>query len=230
MTAFKAGKDVMVRDFDGGLLIDVASVMLLNYLDMKYIDIATASVSVQKSERTLYKWIKANKKKAGAVRYEGRTPMVSVELLKKDYPFNEVEEATESFQNKKDVAQLSLTANTLEMHQRELNARNDEIKRLLSRKNYTPLWLTLGFVAIIVSVLPMGYLALQAYLRVIEESYAKDIMHLKEISANEIEAQAFTLAEQQKYIQELEDEVKQLEQQAIVPSHYPVRGENHRIQ
>ena len=196
---------------------------------MNYIDIATAIARTGKSDKTLRNWVKSHDKIAGAVKREGKLVMISVELLKKDYPFLHAENEPKSFQKQKEVAQLSITANTLEMHQRELQARNDEIKLLLERKSKAPIWIVIGFVCLLVALWLVfdGYRdeqqkANEEKIATLKESFKREMDGYLQGAQSQINALTYQLKTVENYISKSETS-----QEKVIRS---LERENQRLQ
>ena len=152
---------------------------------MQYIDIATAIVKTGKSDKTIRNWIKANNNRDGAVRRNGKTVEMAVNLLKKDYPFLEgknTEKETDSFRNQKEAAQLSITAESIRIHEKELESKekiiktkDEQIKSLTQQKVKVVLFSTIFSLFFIFLVIISAWFLFTAYRKELLQHQADEI-------------------------------------------------------
>ena len=143
---------------------------------MEWIDIKTAITLTSKSDKTIRNWAKSNKTNPKAVKKDGKIFLLSAKLLEEDYPFKS---SQENFQQEKDAAQLTITAQSLQMHQAELAAKNDEIKILLQRKSKLPAWLSIGFISLIIALLAGLMFAFTSYKHEQSQEHSKELSNIK---------------------------------------------------
>ena len=120
---------------------------------MSWIDIKTAIAKTGKSDKALRNWIKLHKTNPNAVTKRGRLVMLSESFLKQDYPFIELEESRKDFQKQKEMAQLSITAGTIERRDQEIASKDKIIEDLISDRKKTPIYAGLFFLMFLFIIL-----------------------------------------------------------------------------
>lgn len=126
-----------------------------------WISEAEAQRLTGKSHSTIRRWVRANESKHTHVNSSGE---ILVEALKEDYKFVERErmQASERTKKSEEIEGMSL-ANTqtslqafsdqMQASERMIEKQQKTIDELIKRKSKVPLWLTIGFIVLILALL-----------------------------------------------------------------------------
>ena len=125
----------------------------------EWISVNEASLNSCISEKTVRKWIKNNEKNNLAVKRSGRRISINSVFFYKTYPKKQETNRSgilpEEFQNGGKFQQMQIVSHseTIKELSKQIERRDNEIKLLLNRKDRLPLWLNIGYIALILIIL-----------------------------------------------------------------------------
>jgi hypothetical protein len=141
-----------------------------------------------KSPATIDRYISKYKKDSKKIKYDGGSPLINSTELSRSYHFVNDNQNTsndnhnEEAKHKKEALEIAYKAEDLKAQSDILKAKDKQIEQLINRKSSIPLWLSLGFIILIIILAGLGYI----YRSELVDTYNSKITTITESSQNEI--------------------------------------------
>ena len=134
---------------------------------MEWITIKEAAIKTGKGERTIHRWIDANKSKPYFVKKQGKLTMVNASELAQFYPFHDVSHKSENVSQDEKTYQMQIVSHseTIKELSDHIKQKDKQLEFLLTKKSKLPIWLTIGFTMVVLILVYGLYVAFNAYKR-----------------------------------------------------------------
>ena len=176
---------------------------------INWITLAEAIAQTDTSDRTIRRWVKEHQNSQIHVKREGRTIFINAIELDKNYPLKTTRQndgigrQNDGNETKTTQMQIVSYSETITRLSEQIERRDNEIQQLLGRKSKLPIWLTIGFLLLILAIACV----FAAY------TYQMSYLHKKELDTqtNAFFAQKQNIKEnlknQETVVEELKEEI-----------------------
>ena len=177
----------------------------------EWIDKSEAQYLTGKSISTIRRWIDEHKNIATHVKKDKNKIYINALELSKDYKFiNEQQESTkqtalEETKHKKEAMQIAYNSEIIKTKDEHINAKDRQIEMLINKKSYAWIWLTIGFIILIIFLCILGWF----YRYELLETKNKEVKQLSSSYEKEVKYKDDIIKMKEQRLQEAELELKQ---------------------